>query len=168
MFHVALYQPEIPPNTGNISRQCVGMGAMLHLIGPVVFDMSDSAVKRAGLDHWPHLKLTVHDTPEAFLTWLGERRPWLVTKFGATRYDRAGYATGDVLLFGNETRGLPAEWRERWADRCVAIPILGPVRSYNLSNAVALVLAQAMSTSGGYDAERQAPPGDVPPGGAGG
>ena len=80
MLHVALFQPIIPPNTGNIARQCVGMGAALHLIGPLGFDLSDKAVRRAGLDYWEHLDLTVHEDREAFLDWLGDREPWLVTK----------------------------------------------------------------------------------------
>src|SRR5688572_24957155 len=144
MLHVALYQPEIPPNTGNVARQCVGMDAHLHLIGPIGFDLSDHAVKRAGLDYWPHLKLTVHETPGSFLAWLREREaphvhaglrglPWLVSKHGPLRYDRVAYRDEDVLIFGAETRGLPREWHDLWPDRTVYIPMLGPVRSYNLS-----------------------------------
>lgn len=145
MLHVALYQPEIPPNTGNIARQCVGMGARLHLIGPHTLDLSARAVKRAGLDYWPHVALTEHRTPDAFVEWLAAEgaTPWLVTKHGNARFDAPSYADGDVLVFGNETRGLPADWHERWPDRRVSIPIVGPVRSYNLSNAVAIVLATA-------------------------
>jgi tRNA (cytidine/uridine-2'-O-)-methyltransferase len=148
MIHIALYQPRIPPNTGNIARQCVGMNAPLHLIGPIAFDLSDHAVKRSGVDYWPNLNLTLHDSPEHFLAWLGDRRVWPVSTHGRLRYDRADYADGDVLLFGNETDGLPAAWRDRWADRLVRIPMPGAVRSYNLSNAVALVAGQAYSTAG--------------------
>jgi tRNA (cytidine/uridine-2'-O-)-methyltransferase len=162
MLHVALYQPEIPPNTGNIARQCVGMDAHLHLIGPIAFDLSEHAVKRAGLDYWPHLKLTMYDTPEAFVEWLqkgqaphghvpGSGLPWLVTKHGPLRYDRVAYRDGDVLIFGAETRGLPPAWLAMWPDRAVHIPMLGPVRSYNLSNAVAVVLAEASREAGIYD-----------------
>ncbi len=148
MLNIALFQPEIPPNTGNIARQCVGMQARLHLIGPLGFGISDKAVKRAGLDYWPHLQLVQHPNPPAFLDWLGPRPPWLITKHGATRYDRAAWRDEDVLLFGSETRGLPPEWRQRWADHCLYIPMPGPVRSYNLSNAVALVLAQSSLAAG--------------------
>lgn len=148
MIHIALYQPQIPPNTGNIARQCVGMNAPLHLIGPIAFDLSEHAVKRSGLDYWPNLKLTMHPDPESFLNWLDQRRVWLVSKFGKLRYDRAPYADEDVLLFGNETEGLPAAWRDRWAERMIHIPMPGQVRSYNLSNAVALVAAQAYCTAG--------------------
>ena len=147
MIHIALYQPQIPPNTGNIARQCVGMNAPLHLIGPIAFDLSEQAVKRSGLDYWPNLKLTMHPSPEDFLKWLDTRRVWLVSKHGKLRYDRAPYADGDVLLFGNETAGLPQEWRDRWPERMIHIPMPGAVRSYNLSNAVALVAAQAYSTA---------------------
>lgn len=148
MLHVALYQPQIPPNTGNVSRQCVGMNAHLHLIGPCAFDLSDNAVKRAGLDYWPNLTLTQHAGPDDFLRWLGDRRPWVVTTRGAQRYDRAPYCDEDVLLFGNETGGLPEPWHAKWPGRAITIPMPGAVRSYNLSNAVAIVLAQASSTAG--------------------
>ena len=123
MIHVVLYQPAIPPNTGNVSRQCVGMRAHLHLIGPMKFEVSDNTVKRAGLDYWQHLHLTQHATGEDFLTWLGDRQPWLVTKFGVHRYDQPAYADEDILIFGNENTGLPLEWRERWKDRTIHIPI---------------------------------------------
>lgn len=168
MLHVALYQPQIPPNTGNIARQCVGMNATLHLIGPVAFRMSDHDLKRAGLDYWPHLRLSQHESPGAFLAWLGEhtrvaapsgtsgvadtpaQRLWLVENRGTLRYDRAPYRDHDVLVFGRETTGLPSEWLERWPDRVVHVPVLGPVRSYNLANTAAIVLAQAMATAGLY------------------
>lgn len=150
MLHVALYQPEIPPNTGNIARQCVGMAAALHLIGPLDIDLSHKAVRRAGLDYWDHLDLTVHETPEAFLDWLDKREPWVVSKFGETRYDEPAFADGDVLLFGAETTGLPETWRERWRDRMIQVPIMGPVRSYNLANTVSVILAHASLKAGIY------------------
>lgn len=150
-MHIVLFQPEIPPNTGNIARQCVGMQAELHLIGPVGFDLSRQAVRRAGLDYWDELELTIHTNPEAFLEWLGPREPWVVTRQGMVRYDKPAYADGDIIIFGSETRGIPAPWVERWADRSVYVPILGPVRNYNLANTVAIVLAQACLTSGRFD-----------------
>lgn len=154
LIHVALYQPKIPPNTGAVARQCVGMDAALHLIGPVAFDLSEHRVKRAGLDYWPHLTLHVHESPEVFLEWLGEREPWLVSKHGAMRYDGPAYVDEDVLIFGCELTGLPAAWHERWPGRVVSIPMLGKVRSYNLSNAVAVVLAQANLRAGRFDEQR--------------
>lgn len=158
-LHVALYQPSIPPNTGNIGRLCVGMGAHLHVIGPCAFDFSDKALRRAGLDYWPHLQWTLHPDPGAFLEWLGDRRIWLVTKFAGHRFDRAPYAAGDVLLLGNEVTGIPREWHERWPQQGVAIPMFGPIRSYNQANAAAMVLAQAMRTIGSFDAWQ---PGSLP------
>jgi tRNA (cytidine/uridine-2'-O-)-methyltransferase len=151
MLHIVLYQPEIPPNTGNIGRQCVGMDAALHLIGPIGFDMSTQAVRRAGLDYWEHLRLTVHNDPNAFFAWLGEREPWLVTRHGRLRYDKPAYRDDDILIFGSETAGLPDAWLARWSERTVFIPILGNVRSYNLANTVSIMLAQANLASGLYD-----------------
>ena len=155
MIHVALYQPSIPPNTGNIGRQCVGMNMPLHLIGPLSIDLSSQAVKRAGLDYWPRLQLTVHDSPDAFLAWLAGRRPWLITKHGGVRYDRAPYKDEDVIILGNEVSGLPEHWLRRWPEHTVYIPMLGPVRSYNLANAAAIIMAQACLTAGMYDAGMQ-------------
>jgi tRNA (cytidine/uridine-2'-O-)-methyltransferase len=149
-MHLALYQPQIPGNTGNIGRLCVGMGAMLHIIGPCAFDFSDKALRRAGLDYWPHLRWTRYDDPAQFLAWLGDRHPWLVSKYGRTRFDRAAYGADDVIIMGNEVRGLPDEWHLRWEERTLAIPILGPIRSYNLANAAAMVLAQAAAASGAF------------------
>lgn len=154
-MELALYQPQVPPNTGNIGRLCVGMQAHLHIIGPCAFDFSDQRLRRAGLDYWQHLRWTLHPSPEAFLAWLGERVPWLVTKFGRWRYDEPAYGVDDLLILGNEVRGLPAAWHERWPERTVRIPILGPIRAYNLANAAAILLAQARLRSGGFDA---APP----------
>lgn len=158
MLNLALYQPRIPPNTGNLARQCVGMHAHLHLIGPLEMDLSAKAVRRAGLDYWEHLRLTVHDTPEAFLEWLGDREPWVVSKFGAQRYDQPGYADGDVILCGSELSGLPESWLERWRSRSVTIPMTGNIRSYNLANAASVVLAHASLTAGLYDAPPLAEP----------
>ncbi len=150
MMHVVLYQPEIPPNTGNIARQCVGMDSCLHLIKPIGFDLSKSAVRRAGLDYWDELKLTVHESPDAFLGWLGKREPWLVTRYGSLRYDKPDYRKEEVLIFGSETKGLPQNWLERWPERTLYVPILGKIRNYNLSNTVSVVLAHAILKAGIY------------------
>lgn len=157
LLQLALYQPSIPPNTGNIGRLCVGMGARLHIIGPCAFDFSDKALRRAGLDYWPHLDWRLHEQPADFLAWLDDRRPWLVTKFGRTRFDQAAYAAGEVLILGNELHGLPQEWHARWPERQVAIPVFGQIRSYNQANAAAMLLSQAMRACGGFDGWR--PPG---------
>ncbi len=149
-MHLALYQPQVPGNTGNIGRLCVGLDTHLHIIGPCAFDFSDKALRRAGLDYWPQLKWTLYPSPVEFLAWLGDRRPYLVTKFGKQLYSSAPYVEDDVIIFGNEVRGLPAEWHERWAERAMHIPILGPIRSYNLANAASMVLAQARITTGRF------------------
>lgn len=149
-MHLALYQPQIPPNTGNIGRLCVGMDCHLHLIGPCAFDFSDKALRRAGLDYWQHLQWTLHPGPEEFLSWLGDRRPWLVTKFGTHLFSAASYVEDDVIILGNEVRGLPDSWHERWLDRTLHIPMLGPIRAYNLANAAAMVLAQARIHTGRF------------------
>lgn len=151
MLHLALYQPIIPPNTGNIARQCVGMAAKLHIIQPAAFELTQHAAKRAGLDYWEHADVMIHESDQAFLDWLAERRPWLVTKRGETRYDQAPYRDEDILLMGNEIHGLPDPWHERWPDRRLYIPLLGPARSYNLSNAAAIILAEASKVAGLYE-----------------
>jgi tRNA (cytidine/uridine-2'-O-)-methyltransferase len=151
---LALYQPQVPPNTGNIGRLCVGMRAHLRIIGPCAFDFSDKALRRAGLDYWPHLRWTLYESPERFLEWLGTREPWLVTKFGALRFDQPRYVEEDVIILGNEVRGLPDEWHARWPTRGVHIPILGEIRAYNLANAAAMVLSQARLSTGAFDGFR--------------
>jgi tRNA (cytidine/uridine-2'-O-)-methyltransferase len=148
MLHVAMYQPVIPPNVGAIGRQCVGLGAALHLIGPLSLDLSSQRVRRAGLDYWPALILHTHETPEAFLAWLDGRGVWLISKFGPWRYDRADYRDEDVLILGNENTGLPSHWHDRWHDRRVYIPIVGQIRSYNVSNCCAVVLTHASLQTG--------------------
>ena len=151
MINVVLFNPEIPPNTGSIARQCVGMNARLHLVKPIGFDISEKAVKRAGLDHWADLDLVVHENAEEFLLWLGDRVPWLITKFGHQRYDVPEYSDEDVLIFGNEVRGLPESWLNKWSKNTVYLPVLGKVRSYNLAKTVSIVLAEANLRAGLYD-----------------
>lgn len=132
------------------------MNARLHIIGPIAFDLSDTAVRRAGLDHWNELHLSVHDNPDEFLGWLGDRIPWLVTKHGRLRYDKPDFGSGDIIILGSETKGLPEQWLERWPDTSLYIPILGKVRSYNLANTAGIILAQACLKAGIYD-EKQGP-----------
>jgi tRNA (cytidine/uridine-2'-O-)-methyltransferase len=150
-MHLALYQPQIPGNTGTLGRMCVGFDAHLHIIGPCAFDFSDKALRRAGLDYWPHLQWTLYPGPAEFLAWLGDQHPVLVSKYGRTRYDRLTYASDDVIILGNEVRGLPPDWHARWGARCVHLPILGKVRSYNLANTGAVLLCHAMTACGACD-----------------
>ena len=157
MLQVVLYHPAIPQNTGNIARSTVGFDAALHLIHPMCFEVSDHAAQRAGLDYWPHVRLTEHPHDDAFLTWLDghlarhDAAAWLVTKFGETRFDRAAFGPWDVLVLGNENTGLPESWHDRWGrdfpGRRLHIPMPGEahsnIRSFNLANAAAIVLATA-------------------------
>jgi len=141
-LHIALYHPEIPPNTGNIGRLCLGIGAALHVVHPIGFSMEEKYVRRAGLDYWKHVDLREHADEDAFWKWAGNRPVHLFSKFGEKSFAQCPFAVDDVLLFGRETTGLPKDLIEqRGAYR---IPMTGPTRSLNLSNAVAVVAYQAL------------------------
>lgn len=143
MLHVALWEPEIPPNTGNIGRLCAATGTPLHLIGRLGFRIDDRAVRRAGLDYWPHVELRRHADFAAF-----EASATRILCFSAhaTRlYTAAAYQPGDALLFGSESRGLPPNVLERYAEYVYTIPMpTGKVRSLNLATAVGIVLYEAL------------------------
>jgi tRNA (cytidine/uridine-2'-O-)-methyltransferase len=141
-LEIVLYQPQIPQNTGNVGRLCVGIEARLHLVHPLAFDTSEKAVRRAGLDYWRSVDLVEHRTPEAFWEWLGERRFYLYSAAGSHPYTAAVHAPGDALIFGCETTGLPRELVERHG--ASRIPCPGPIRSLNLANAVAIVAYEAL------------------------
>lgn len=145
-FRIVLVEPEIPPNTGAIARTCVATKTPLHLVGPLGFDISDHAVRRAGLDYWPKLELHRHDDFDAFHAAFPAARPVMFTA-GATRsYLDAELAPGDALVFGRESVGLPRALVERFD--AVAIPTAGDVRSLNLSNAVSIALYEGLRRSG--------------------
>lgn len=166
MIHIALYQPIIPQNVGNIARTCVGMAAHLHIIGPTIVDLSDKAVKRAGLDYWDDLTLTEHASPEAFFEWADESggTMYAVTKFATTRFDKPTYEDNDILLFGSEREGLPQDVHARFeSHQKIAIPIPGAVRSYNLANTVAITLAVAMSRADLWPDDWAPKDGYIPP-----
>lgn len=149
MFHVVLYEPEIPPNTGNIIRLCANTGAILHLIRPMGFDLDDTRLKRAGLDYHEFATLSVHDSFEAFLSTIKPERLFACTTKGRHMYSDAHFEAGDALLFGPETRGLPAAILGSLpAERSLRIPMLTNSRSLNLSNAVAIVLYEAWRQNG--------------------
>jgi len=136
--------PEIGPNTGNIGRLCLGVGARLHLVHPLGFDIDDKAVRRAGLDYWKHVDLQEHDSDEAFWRWTEGRQVHLFSTKGSESYAQVGWRTGDVLVFGPETRGLDVSLiKARGAYR---IPMSGMIRSLNLANAVAVVTYGALQT----------------------
>lgn len=151
MFDVVIYQPEIPPNTGNIIRLCANCGCRLHLIGPLGFRLDDRRLRRAGLDYHEFTAIAVHDNWEAWLSAKGTRRQLAFTTKGVQRHDHVQYQAGDALVFGPETRGLPnevlAEFPE--AER-LRIPMLPARRSLNLSNAVAIAVYEAWRQLG-YD-----------------
>ena len=148
MIDIILHEPEIPMNTGNIARTCACTGARLHLIRPLGFDISDRAVKRAGLDYWQYVDLTVYDDLDDFFAKNGDEHLWLATTKAPRAYAQAEL-TGDVkLMFGKETAGLPEWLRERYRDRCIRIPMIGPVRSLNLANSVAILCYEALRQQG--------------------
>lgn len=148
MLNVVLVEPEIPQNTGNISRTCAITGARLHLVRPLGFDISDRAVKRAGLDYWHLLDLRVYNSIDDFLCENGDKPLWLATTKGAVRYTEARFEEDCWLVFGKESAGLPEWLRERYADRCLRIPMVPDARSMNLGNSVAVLCYEALRQQG--------------------
>lgn len=144
MLHVALFEPEIPPNTGNIARLCAATASRLHLIGKLGFTIDDKQLKRAGLDYWPHIDLHRHATFEEF-EGLGFERLWVVDNPAPRNYTDVKFQDGDCLLFGKESTGLPESLRAKYADRLISIPMFTPhVRSLNLSTSVGIVVYEAL------------------------
>ncbi len=144
MIQIALYEPEIPPNTGNIARLCVGLEAELFIIGKPSFDLSEKSVRRAGLDYWEHLNLTTYKDWNHFLDNKNKEDIFLITKFGKTCYSEVLFKKNVCLVFGRETSGLPKEILDDFPEnQKLFIPMPGKVRSLNLSNAVAVVAYEA-------------------------
>jgi tRNA (cytidine/uridine-2'-O-)-methyltransferase len=149
MFHVVLFQPEIPPNTGNVIRLCANSGCVLHLVKPLGFELERRAVRRAGLDYDELAEVRVHANLEACLSELGGARVFAVETGGTRAYSEAAFASGDVLMFGPETRGLPSAALERVPrERQLFVPMRTGNRSINLSNTVALVVYEAWRQCG--------------------
>jgi len=149
MIRVALFEPEIPPNTGNVIRLCANSGASLHLVRPLGFELDDSRLKRAGLDYHEYAALQVHDDLAALRLATGAARWFAFTARGRRRHDQVAWQPGDVLLFGPESRGLPpAVLDDIPAERQVYIPQQPGRRSLNLSNAVAVAVYEAWRQSG--------------------
>jgi tRNA (cytidine/uridine-2'-O-)-methyltransferase len=145
VVHVALLEPEIPPNTGNIARLCAATGAPLHLIGRLGFQLDDRTLRRAGLDYWPAVQLHRHATLADFEASLGGANLYCLSARTGRPYTQAVYQPDDYLLFGSEARGLPASLLQQHADRTLTIPMpAGQVRSLNLANAVGIVLYEAL------------------------
>ena len=144
MFDVILYQPEIPPNTGNVIRLCANTGARLHLLRPLGFTLEDAQLRRAGLDYHDYARVRVHDTLEDALADLAPARLFALSTRNATRYDQVAFAPGDAFLFGPETRGLPDDVLATIPDdQRLRLPMRPDNRSLNLSNAVAVVVFEA-------------------------
>jgi tRNA (cytidine/uridine-2'-O-)-methyltransferase len=144
MFHVVLFEPEIPPNTGNVIRLCANSGATLHLVKPLGFGLDDKSLRRSGLDYHDLAEVKVHENLDQCLRDLAAARLFAVETGGRHRYSDLNYRAGDAFLFGPETRGLPNAVLDRLGrESCVSIPMRERSRSINLSNAVALVLYEA-------------------------
>ncbi|HEU4500554.1 MAG TPA: tRNA (uridine(34)/cytosine(34)/5-carboxymethylaminomethyluridine(34)-2'-O)-methyltransferase TrmL [Nitrospira sp.] len=144
MFDVILYQPEIPPNTGNIIRLCANTGVRLHLVRPLGFSLDDRQMRRAGLDYHEYATMKVHDDWAICAAHFKGRRIFAVSTKGSQRYDTNQYLVDDVFLFGPETRGLPADLLMQFpAERRIRLPMLPDSRSLNLSNAAAVVIYEA-------------------------
>jgi tRNA (cytidine/uridine-2'-O-)-methyltransferase len=144
VFHVVLFEPEIPPNTGNTIRLCANTGATLHLVRPLGFRLDDKSLRRSGLDYHDLADVKVYENFEDCLSQLQDSRLFAVETGGARRYSDVSYRAGDAFLFGPETRGLPPTALERVGPECsLFIPMRPECRSINLSNAVALVVFEA-------------------------
>ena len=144
MFHVVLYQPEIPPNTGNIIRLCANTGSSLHLIHPLGFDLDDKRLRRAGLDYREYAELRQHADFSAFLNAVNPARWFALSTRGRQRHDQVAYVDGDTFVFGPETRGLPQAMLDGLpAERVLRLPMRAGQRSLNLSNSAAVLLYEA-------------------------
>lgn len=148
MFNIVLVEPEIPANTGNISRTCAVTGASLHLIKPLGFDISDRQLKRAGLDYWQYLDITVYENLGEFFEKNAGGRFFFCTTKAKKSYADIEYEDGDYFIFGKETKGLPEELLAENMQSCIRIPMLATLRSLNLSNSVAIVVYEALRQTG--------------------
>lgn len=144
MLHIVLVEPEIPMNTGNIARTCAATGSVLHLVGPLGFDVSDKAVKRAGLDYWHLVDVRVYESLEDFFRRNEIPEMWLMTTKAPRSYAEAHFSDGCYLFFGKETRGLPEDLLRDRSECCLRIPIRAEARSLNLANSVAIVAFEAL------------------------
>lgn len=146
--HIALYQPLMPANTGNIARTCAATGTVLHLIRPLGFQTDDKHLKRAGLDYWDNVEIVYHDDLDAFLQTIpDDQYLYLISKFSEKVYSDVDFSDADVdhyFLFGKETTGLPEDFMRENTEKCLRIPMTDKVRALNLSNTAALVIYEAL------------------------
>ncbi len=150
-LHIVLVEPEIPPNTGNIARSCAATGTVLHLVKPLGFSIDDKAVRRAGLDYWPYVKLEVHESLAEFMEKYGKSHTmYLATTKGGHLYTDVTYKDEDMILFGRETAGLPRDFIKEHEDTAVRIPMSEDtrLRSFNLSNSANIILFEALRQLG--------------------
>ena len=148
MLNIVLVEPEIPQNCGNIARTCVATRSRLHLVKPLGFDISEKAVRRAGLDYWPMVDLKVYENLDHFFAVNPDPDLWLATTKAPRDYSRAVFQPDCWLMFGKETAGLPEWLRMRYYDRCVRIPMRPDARSLNLANSVAILTYEALRQQG--------------------
>ena len=147
-INIVLHEPEIPQNTGNISRTCAATGASLHLIEPLGFEITDAKLKRAGLDYWHFLNIQYYEGLEDFFEKNDGARFFYLSSKAPSSYTDVSYEDGDFLLFGKETKGLPEKLLIDHPERCVRIPMISDARCLNLSNAVAVVTYEALRQGG--------------------
>ena len=148
MLNIVLFEPEIPQNTGNIARTCAVTGTRLHLIKPLGFDISDKAVKRAGLDYWHLVDVRVYENLDDFFQKTGAEDIWLATTKAPNVYTEASYEPDCYIMFGPESRGIPEDILVKNQETCVRIPMWGDIRSLNLSNSVSIILYEALRQNG--------------------
>ena len=141
LFHIALMQPEIPQNTGNIGRLALGLNCKLHLIHPLGFSLSEKAVRRAGLDYWKYVDIQEHKSTLEFMNWANNRPLLMFSTKSKISYRKAKMEKGSVLVFGAESKGLSEKLRTEFP--CYTLPMVGPIRSLNLANAVAVASYEA-------------------------
>ena len=144
MLNIVLVEPEIPQNCGNIARTCAATGCKLHLIRPLGFDISEKAVRRAGLDYWHLVEVLDYESLEDFFARNKVERMWCLSTKAPRSYAEANFRDGDYLFFGKETKGLPEDFLEAHRDSCIKIPMRPEARSLNLSNAVAITVFEAL------------------------
>ena len=148
MIHIVLHEPEIPANTGNIGRTCVAAGASLHLIEPLGFQISEKAVRRAGLDYWPKLSVTTYVNFEDFLEKHPGAKIYMATTKAKKTYTEVNFEEDCYIMFGKESAGIPEEILVDYEETCIRIPMIGDIRSLNLGNSVAIVLYEALRQHG--------------------
>ena len=149
-LHIVFVEPEIPPNTGNIARTCAATNTKLHLVKPLGFDISEKAVKRAGLDYWPYVDLEIHESLDDFMEKYKDKRKFLATTKGRRIYTDFEYMDDDMFLFGRETKGLPRDFIAQNEEMAIRIPMSANtrLRSFNLSNSANIILFEALRQLG--------------------